>query len=442
MLQIDKVVDRLTKKPIILIYLTIILVAALVIVTCGGSMDNKPWLLTSATINGSVTLPDGVDKDQVHVTLDETRMVMADSEGNFTFTLVPPGSHLIDIEYLAHLYTGSKWLTVGEGEDISVVVQLEENVTVGNTLGGLTADDIPDLPNINVQDITGDGDIVVLCDNDNGFEAIDVSDPAAPSYLGRNEDGRNCDSLIYDPPYLYTGWNDGIALSGGIAIYDLSDPSSPEKVGESITDNVVWAIDKYGDHIVALGRSLFQVYSISDLSHPSLMATLPLRGEGADVDGDFAYLATDPQVLTVVDISDPASPWIVWQSEETGFGVDSVVVGDNAYVAASGVVYQYDIRLPADPRLVNAVDVEYLESQGASLGGVLNLEGMTSEGHNVYLGAVFNGMVVVSYADPLRPRFAWESASPDVPFAMNVYIVGDLAHVAAWTEGYRIVKRK
>jgi len=88
------------------------------------------------------------------------------------------------------------------------------------------------------------------------------------------------------------------------------------------------------------------------------------------------------------------------------------------------------------------VDVEYLESQGASLGGVLNLEGMTSEGHNVYLGAVFNGMVVVSYADPLRPRFAWESASPDVPFAMNVYIVGDLAHVAAWTEGYRIVKRK
>jgi hypothetical protein len=425
-----------------LFFLVTVTASVLLVLTCGGSMDSRPWLGNSSTIRGTVTAPEGLDPALVAVTLDGSHMVMADDNGRFSFQLVPPGAHRLDARAKAYKFTGQEWLNTRQGEETNVIIALEENALVGTVLAGIEAADMEDLSTVNIQDISGRDQTVILCDNDNGFEVIDISDPGSPLYLGRNSDERNCEALHFEPPYLVTGWNNGAAGTGGIAIYDLSDPSDPGKLGESVTENVVWAIDRADQYVVALGRTHFQVYTISDLNHPSLLASLPLKGEGAQVVGDLVYLATEPELLTVIDISEPAAPEIIWQSSETGFGVDCAVSGESVYIAASGKVYQYDIRRPADPRLVNVIDGAYLQSQGLSLEGPMGLEGLTVEGREVYLGAIFDGLVVVNYDDPFRPHFAWQASTPGVPFAMNVYVAGSHAHVAAWTRGYRIVRRK
>lgn len=431
------------KRLISIVFAFVTLVSVLLIATCGNSGDDRPWLRSSGTIKGTVVIPTGVSPANIRVSLDENSVALTDTRGNFSFSLVAPGSHLIEVGAKSYLYSGQEWVVVEAEQTVEVEIELTKTPGVGTTIGALDVDDMPDLTTVNIQDISGEGELIVLCDHDNGFEVVNVSDPATPLYLGRSVDGRNCDALVVELPFVFIGWNDGLAGEGGIAIYSLEDPSAPQKVHEAVTSNRVYAIAKEGDNIYALGTNSFQVYdvSLSSSGIPSVISSLPLRGEGVAYRDGYVYLGTDPEVLTVVDVSNAVDPKIVWQSTELASSVDVALDGYYAYVAALGKVYQYDVRDPHDVRLVNVIDAQYLEAQGAQLGGSMGLEGLTVENRDVYLGAVFDGLVVVDYSDHHRPMFSWQSDG-FVPFAMNVFLSGRYSHVAAWREGYRIVLRK
>lgn len=410
----------------------------LIIVTCGGTMDSKPWVGASGNIEGKVAAlssPKGA-----RVTLDETFAAVAGNDGSFTFPLVAPGTHLVEVESEAYKYQGSRWLEVKAGETTEVEVDLLPRQGVGNVVGSLSDDDIPGLDSFSIQDITGYGDIVILCDSTRGFFVVDASDITDPLYLGRNSDGRPCESAVVDWPLIMTGWD--ASSGGGVGVYSLEDPASPGKLSEVVTANSVFGVELLGQYLYALGDSRFQVFDVSDPLNIRLVSWLPLNGEGLMGRGNYLYLSTNPEVLTVVDVSDPLSPVVVDQSLELepNSSRDSFLWGDYAYIALSDKVYIYDVRDPEDIRFRDVVDAAMLESQGASLGGgTLSLEGLAVFDDILYLGAHSDGMVVVDHSDASRPRYSWQTDA-GVPFAMNVYIDEPYAHVAARIYGYRAVR--
>lgn len=427
------------RKLHVVVAMFVLVLTVLVIVTCGGTLDNRPWTGSSGSIEGTIGGAAAGVSHGTRVTLDEAFEVLPGRNGAFSFPLVAPGTHLLEIESDAYQYYGKKWVEVAAGETVQVELELANQPEIGEVVGILTAEDIPDLDAISIQDITGYDDLVVLCDASRGFMVLDVSNISDPAYLGRNTDGRACESAVIEWPYIYTGWDSG--SGGGIAVYSLEDRANPEKLSEIVTSNAVFAVDLIGDYLFALGDSSFQVFNISDPFDLSLTASLPLSGEGLTARGNYLYLSSNPEVLTVVDVTDPQNPQIADTSEEIepDKSRDSFLDDKYAYVAVSSKVYLYDVRDPEDIRLLNVLDVAALESQGASLGGNLALEGLTVDNGILYMGAVSDGMVVVDYSDRNRPVFSWQTGS-GVPFAMNVYVAGSYAHIAARVHGYRAVR--
>ncbi len=398
----------------------------------GGSVGGT--VMGTVDVSGLGRLPG------IRVTLGDQVSTLTDAEGAFRFSFVPQGVHEVTAQYRAYRYSGTAWARL-EGDGVPVVnLTLQPNSAVGKTVGVLTPEDIPGVDAINIQDVVGHEGIVVLCDVENGFEVVDVSDPTAPALIGGVLGDRNCEAAALDWPLLYCGWNLTSLQEGGVAVYSLADPTSPVKLGEVVTDNRVYGISLDGTALYAIGDAAFQVYDVTDPKAPSLLGSLPMAGEGVEHRSGYAFVATDGPVLTVVDVREPSSPVVVWRSAETSSAVDCAIDGTYVYVAADRL-YQYDVRDPTDVRLVGVIDAGDLEAQGAGLGSGLNLEGLSAAGGSVYLGAMFDGMVVVDYSDPHRPRFAWQSDGM-VPFAMNVYVNGAYAYTASWTEGLRVVRRK
>ncbi|GAB6063097.1 hypothetical protein JCM30394_18270 [Deferrisoma palaeochoriense] len=406
---------------------------------CGNGTDTA----SVSRVEGTVML-EGAPVAGARVALSAGNETITDQTGAFVFSEVPPGNLLLTASYLADLYAAKKIVQLEDGETETVSMVLTRVPDVGRTVGEVTAEEIraasPSLTGVSIQDIVAGKGYAILCDTANGFEVVDVADPTAPRFVGGVFGDRSCEAGALDWPLWYCGWND--AEGGGVAVYALEDPAHPRKLGEAVTDNQVYGLDLSGQVVYTVGSRSFQTYRVDDPAAPALLASLPIKGEGVEVRNGYAFVATrGGPVFTVIDVADPANPQVVWRSDEEDEGVDCVLDGTYAYVAANRV-YHYDVRDPLSPRLVGIVDSTELLGQGATLRvGVLQLEGLTAEAGRVYLGAVRDGLIVVDYADPHRPRFAWQT-DDTVPFAMNVYVEGDYAFVAARTDGMRVVRRR
>jgi hypothetical protein len=140
-----------------------------------------------------------------------------------------------------------------------------------------------------------DGKLVFVSYWDSGFVALDLTDPANPVYLGRtiydeDEDG-DAHSSMYDDArqLLFTADEDFCKTSGPgietgygyLRIYDFSDPSAPEQIGEFRTENSLG--------LGALGAGDFSIHN------PFLV-------------GDELYMSWYSDGIQVVDVSDPTAP--------------------------------------------------------------------------------------------------------------------------------------
>jgi len=149
----------------------------------------------------------------------------------------------------------------------------------------LNADD----PAGGILDVKVDGDLAILASNGGpGITLVDVSDPAGPQELTFFDAGHGVHNNFLADDYAYLTINESdenVFSEARTDIVDVSDPTSPEKVGE-------FRLAEYFPEFAAAGvNPCHDVY----------------------VQGDRLYQAFWDAGVVVADVSDPTDPTLVTQ---------------------------------------------------------------------------------------------------------------------------------
>lgn len=134
-----------------------------------------------------------------------------------------------------------------------------------------------------------------------GVQLVDVSDPTMPELIGAIEPGFVL-GLDVRLPYAY------VANSfAGIVVIDVSNPAVPVEVGLLDTVNARDVeIDPSGDFaLVCDATAGFIAVDVTNPGGPFLVSTVavPDYAREVDVEGSFAYVATEDSGVRVMDIS-------------------------------------------------------------------------------------------------------------------------------------------
>ncbi|AGB48832.1 hypothetical protein Metho_0567 [Methanomethylovorans hollandica DSM 15978] len=171
-----------------------------------------------------------------------------------------------------------------------------------------------------------------------------------------------------------------------------------------------------GQDLVIIDTS--DVTAISELGRVTSMSEI----YGIDISGNYAYIANGDAGITVIDISNPASPTILGSYDTDGFARDIAISGNYAYVADVSSLLIVDISVPSSPTLVGTYDTI----------GFAN--GVTISGDHVYVAddvkGVFDGsygLVILDISNPSSPGLV---GTYDLVYAYNSAVSDNYAYVA------------
>lgn len=131
--------------------------------------------------------------------------------------------------------------------------------------------------------------------------------------------------------------------NGGVAIYNVADPMSPQLINTMPTSSEVTNVAINDDHLFTVTGDSIDIYSLIVPTDPSLDSSIPQETYVVDISVTNSILAAvayggGEQSMVLYDISDPASPTL--QSETSGF----ITV---AWVEIEGnTVFVYDSSIP------------------------------------------------------------------------------------------------
>lgn len=205
-----------------------------------------------------------------------------------------------------------------------------------------------------------------------GFLALDISTPTAPTITGRFRD-----SYVHDVwAGVFRGERAGPCAAGhdrcevvadfggnAIRLIDFTDKSDPVTLSALSYDELgyahsgwisrdgryLFAFDE-GDEILRGGKSRIRVVDVSDLAHPFVAAIWTSSTDAIEhngyVVGDRLYVSYYERGLAILDVTEPTSP------REIGF-FDTFPTGDEAQFHGAWGVYPY---LPSGTLLVSSID--------------------------------------------------------------------------------------
>jgi len=192
-----------------------------------------------------------------------------------------------------------------------------------------------------------------------GLLIIDVTISDNPSIIGVYDALELANAVAVSGSYAYAA-----SSLSGFQVINISDPANPSFVGSyPIPFDFVHNIYISGNFAyVADDANGLHIVDISNPAAPYIVSTLVMPGTGTAYDvhvaGNFAYVAADSEGLQVVDISDPSEPDIVGsvksQQASNSFR-DIYVAEDYAYVLDywAGTLYKIAIVLPASPNITD-----------------------------------------------------------------------------------------
>jgi hypothetical protein len=217
-----------------------------------------------------------------------------------------------------------------------------------------------------------------------------------------------------------------LGAGGGIYLLDVSDPSSPMKLGQIATPGQVMGLF-YLDGLlyVADGREGLRVISAANPAYPVEIGSCDTPGMamGVMVSGSYAYVADMEGGLRVISVSDPTNP-----AEEGSYVNDHVnlakdvdVEGSYAYVTGGGGFTVISLSDPGDP-----VEVGFHYLPGLRL---------DVSGSCAYV-AINGALAVISIEDPTDPE---ELGRCDDIFGVDVAVQDSFAYVAGLLDGMGVV---
>lgn len=228
-----------------------------------------------------------------------------------------------------------------------------------------------------------------LSDAEAGLRRINAENPAAPVMTHRFDTPSDADGVVVAEDRIYTLDNDG--PDEGLRVIRMSDTGESALLGFCKT---------------------------------------PGNATRMQVAGGFAYIADGPAGLTVVHISDPANPAVVFTASGASpvqNAVDIALSSDGklAYLGdAAGRVAVFDLAVPGSP-----VQIASLEAGDAIRG----LSGFAPETGRYLCAAGPEGLSVAEVSDPTA---AMVLATLDTPGeCRDVFVLNDYAYVADGAAG-------
>jgi len=192
---------------------------------------------------------------------------------------------------------------------------------------------------------------------------LDVSNPAAPTVLGKTD---VWSSLVRG---IYAAGNYAYVTLGtaGLRVVNVANPAAPAQVGSLTTDASGNALDVsdilvVGNYAYMLCSSGFHVVDVSNPAAPTAVGKYnTITGwepkKGIAITGNYAYVA-GAGGLEIANISNPTSPTgVTIVSGLTGYPRGVAIAGNYAYVASTafsgaGGLSVLDIANPASPTIL------------------------------------------------------------------------------------------
>jgi hypothetical protein len=272
-----------------------------------------------------------------------------------------------------------------------------------------------------------------------GLRIFDISDPRnplllshvpeSPSLIPTGHSSGFAHQLFVDQDIVYVG--DG---SSGLTIINSSDPKNPE-VLVHFTGGYTWDINIFGDlaYIVNgwnnMGNPGFMILDISNPSSPSILSNSLTDGDTTDLElvGNKIYLVKATSGLKIIDVSDSSNPVLVGEflSPSNSFAIDVEVNGDLAFLSywKQGLKF-LDVTDPTDI-------IELGDSMNGDELGFLSM-------HNgfLYLAAMSDGVIVYDVNDP---EFPIVGSYTDTGKAYGILATDNYVYIADQVEGFKIL---
>jgi hypothetical protein len=252
--------------------------------------------------------------------------------------------------------------TAWDGEIVgnTIFIAHGEKFSVVDITDPLTATEIGTLeyPGDYTTDIAISGNYALLPDWDSGFKAIDISDPSMPTIAGYEYSPGSSTDIAVSGNFAFAGNGWSVPM-----ILDITDPASAYVLFVPNGFPSTFQVAPYLDEYMVGTRSSDGIY-IADINPPSmtfLADEIPgFYAFDIDIEGDYAYLASGPNGISVVNLTDPNNIFIEATAPLTSSNAIGVAYSNGyAYLACdSGGIDIYDVDPVASTSMVNHVDTE------------------------------------------------------------------------------------
>jgi hypothetical protein len=264
------------------------------------------------------------------------------------------------------------------------------------------------------------------CVRETGFRSITIewdAIPASPEYLvERSVDGGpwairtiTQSSTLKDSGLAVEHWYsyrvrpvDQIEVDSTpiAAVPGRFPPGGAGRVGGCATALGAWDVAIAGSYAyMADGTAGLTIVNIADPAHPFVVATIATGDHTSSVAvaGSYAYVAVRSN-LKIIDVSNPAAPSIEGTYPAGADVMDVTVVGPYAYLAAGGLLQVVDVSVPGSPSF-----------EGST---AANIVSVTVAGSYAYGASFSEGMRII------------DISSPETPSPVGVYNSGQTYDVA------------
>ena len=258
--------------------------------------------------------------------------------------------------------------------------------------------------------------------NNNKLEILNISDPTSPNLIGQST--LNSSFLSED----VFGKDDHVYIANYKTIYmfDVSDPSNPDTVTSFEVESIINDISIVGDLLYLIASYDFYILDISDPSTITQLGKLTLPDESLGltrfhVQGDYAYIGSWSDGLYIVDIADSEHPSMHGRFiEETSYIV--FAQGSYAYVANDRYLYILDITDKVIPHIVIAEP------------SVGKTHDIFVDDKNIYT-ATDGGLVIYNKED-----LSFVASHPIADISVRVLIEDGLTYLSSNSEGLNILQ--
>jgi hypothetical protein len=194
-----------------------------------------------------------------------------------------------------------------------------------------------------------------------------------------------------------------------LLVVDISEPSDPSLMSfVTFPSNYNPAPDLAvldGYAYLTAGSDGLHIIDVRNPFKPVRVATALSDAEHVAVSGTLAFVAHD-NFLRIIDVSEPAHPLLVGQTNLTSHATDLAVSDDHVYVTVSQRLGVIDVDIPSEPVHVGSYTIP------GSGHGIAS--GLDISGHSVYVAYGQGGLWKIDVEDPSHPNgFQLEGGQAD-----------------------------